>query len=231
MGRRRIMRWTQASRIERGEPAPHHLNRAQQMDDRGRVLKGIVLLLAGLYLLNRLFCGEVRPPGGVLAAAPPLQETVSEELHWTIADHQLTALARYEIEARVLGTERYRFDRGAALSPIDFAVGWGPMSANAVLDSLDISQYGRFFFYRTDEAPMIEFSEMGRNAANMHLIPADANIRSTLFAVRTGQVVRLRGWLVAAQGADGFRWRSSLTRNDTGGGSCELMLVEEVSVR
>lgn len=201
------------------------------MADRGRVLKGIALLLAGIYVLNRLFCGDVRPPDGVLAASPPLQETVSEELRWTIADHELTALARYEIEARVLGTERYRYDRGAALSPIDFAVGWGPMSANAVLDTLEISQYGRFYFYWTDEAPLIEFSEMGRHAANMHLIPADDTIRSALLAVRAGQVVTLRGWLVAAQGADGFRWRSSLTRTDTGGGSCELMLVEGVSVR
>ncbi len=187
-----------------------------------------MLLLAALYALNRLVCGDVRPPDGVLAPSPPLQQTVSEELHWTIADHQLTALASYEIEARVLGTERYRYDRGAALSPVDFAVGWGPMSVNAVLDTLTISQHGRFFFYRTAEAPLIEFAEMGRHAANMHLIPADETVRRALFAVRTGQVVRLRGWLVAAQGADGFRWRSSLTRNDTGGGSCELMLVEGV---
>lgn len=192
------------------------------------MLKGILLLLAASYALHRLFCGDVRPPDGVLAPSPPLQGEAPEERRWTLADHELTALASYEIEARVLGTERYRYDRGAALSPVDFAVGWGPMSANAVLDTLTISQYGRFFFYRTAEAPLIEFSEMGRHAANMHLIPADDTVRRALFAVRTGQVVTLRGWLVAAQGADGFRWRSSLTRNDTGGGSCELMLVEGV---
>ena len=29
---------------------------------------------------------------------------------------------------------------------------------------------------------------------------------------------------------DGWTWRSSLSREDTGGGSCELMLVEEVRV-
>lgn len=195
------------------------------------MLKGIVLLLAAIYALHRLSCGDIRPPDGVLAASPPIQETVSDERRWTVADHELTALARYEIEARVLGTERYRYDRGALLSPIDFAVGWGPMSANAVLDSLEISQYGRFSFYQTDEAPLIEFSEMERHAANMHLIPADDAVRRALLAVRTGQVVAMRGWLVAAQGADGFRWRSSLTRNDTGGGSCELMLVEGVSGR
>jgi len=185
------------------------------MADRARVLKGIVLLLAALYALNRLFCGDVRPPDGVLAPSPPRQEAAPEALRWTIADHQLTALARYEIEARVLGTERYRYDRGAALSPIDFAVGWGPMSANAVLDTLEISQYGRFYFYWTDEAPLIEFSEMGRHAANMHLIPADDTIRSTLLAVR--------GRLPLAQLAHAKRHRRRFMRADARrGDQCSL---------
>jgi hypothetical protein len=105
------------------------------------------------------------------------------------------------------------------------------MSANALLDSLDISQYGRFFFYETHGQPLIELSEMAKSASNMHLVPADDTIRRALFAVREGEVVTLRGYLVEARGADGFRWRSSLTRTDTGGGACELMLVESVSVR
>ena len=60
---------------------------------------------------------------------------------------------------------------------------------------------------------------------------ADDAIRGELFSVREGQVVTLRGYLVEARGGDGFRWKSSLTRNDTGGGACELMLVESVAVR
>jgi hypothetical protein len=195
------------------------------------VLQGLLLVLAAIYLLHHLFFGDVRPPDGVLAPGPPIQEAVSAAPRWTIEDHQVRALARYEIEARVLGTERYRFDRGARLSPIDFAVGWGPMSANALLDTVEISQSGRFFFYRTDEAPLIEFSEMGRHASNMHLIPSDDGIRRVLLSVRAGQVVTLRGWLVEVRGPDGFSWRSSLTRRDSGDGSCELMLVEAVTTR
>jgi len=195
------------------------------------MLRAILILLVALYVLHAVFLGEVRPPEGVLAPSAPHQEDLENGPRWKVGDFQLQALARFDLEARVLGTERYRFDRESALSPIDFALGWGPMSANALLDTLDVSQYGRFFFYETDEAPLIEFSEMGKNASNVHMIPADDTIRSRLFAVRTGQVVALRGWLVEARGPDGFRWRSSLTRNDTGGGACELMLVESVGIR
>jgi len=195
------------------------------------MLRAILVLLASLYVLHAIFLGEVRPADGVLAPSAPQQEDLEHGPRWKIGDFELQALARFELEARVLGTERYRFDREAALSPVDFALGWGPMSTNALLDTLDVSQYGRFFFYQTDEAPLIDFAEMGKHASNMHMIPADDAIRSHLLAVRTGQVVALRGFLVEAHGPDGFRWRSSLTRNDTGGGACELVLVESIAVR
>ena len=35
--------------------------------------------------------------------------------------------------ARVLGTERYRFDRASELSLVDLALGWGPMSDTRAL--------------------------------------------------------------------------------------------------
>jgi len=34
--------------------------------------------------------------------------------------------------------------------------------------------------------------------------------------------------LVEVKAQDGWTWRSSLSREDTGNGACELMLVEEV---
>jgi hypothetical protein len=38
----------------------------------------------------------------------------------------------------------------------------------------------------------------------------------------------LRGFLVEARADDGWRWRSSLTRDDTGARACELVFVERV---
>jgi len=42
--------------------------------------------------------------------------------------------------------------------------------------------------------------------------------------------VQLSGYLVDAQGPDNFRWGTSLTRNDTGDGACELFLVESLQL-
>jgi hypothetical protein len=48
---------------------------------------------------------------------------------------------------------------------------------------------------------------------------------------RGGQVVRLSGLLVDGVRDDGMAIRTSLTRNDTGAGACEFLLVQRVEVR
>jgi len=42
--------------------------------------------------------------------------------------------------------------------------------------------------------------------------------------------VTLRGWLIDVDAADGWHWRTSRTREDTGGGACEIIWVESVAV-
>jgi hypothetical protein len=69
-----------------------------------------------------------------------------------------------------------------------------------------------------------------RSATNTHLIPADEAILRQLKRTAPGRVVKLQGYLVNAVGDDGYRWNSSLTRDDTGAGACELIYVQSVSV-
>lgn len=45
-----------------------------------------------------------------------------------------------------------------------------------------------------------------------------------------GHIVRFHGYLIEARRDDGWHWRSSLTRNDTGNGACELIWVEDLEV-
>ncbi|HEX4846434.1 MAG TPA: hypothetical protein VFV26_09465, partial [Geothrix sp.] len=148
---------------------------------------------------------------------------------WVFRNHTLTPLAVFEIQARVLGAERYRFDRAAELSPVDLALGWGPMSDSRVLDAFRIDQRDRWYFWRATQMPIQE-GEVIRHSANMHMIPASEAIGRRLKAARVGQVVRLKGKLVRADGRDGWHWASSLTRADTGDGSCEVIWVESVQV-
>ena len=58
------------------------------------------------------------------------------------------------------------------------------------------------------------------------MIPASPEIDRRLRAVRAGDVIRLRGYLVRVEATDGWQWRSSLSRADTGAGACELVLLE-----
>jgi hypothetical protein len=143
-------------------------------------------------------------------------------------DYLLQPLADFEIEARVLSREDYSIDAGSDLSPTDLALGWGRMSDTAVIDQLDISQSVRFFTYRWRENPPIPLKEIERSSANMHVIPADKQVARDLDKVRQGSLIRLQGKLVEARRSDGFHWRSSLTREDTGAGACELILVESI---
>jgi len=168
-------------------------------------------------------------PAGILAPGDPVQTSPEATTTWTFHDHVLTPLAAFEIRARVLSVERYRFDRPAELSPVDLALGWGPMSDSRVLEAFTIEQRDRWYFWRAAPMPIPEV-EVISHSANMHMIPADEGIARRLKAARVGQLVHLKGQLVRADGKDGWHWVSSLTRTDTGDGSCEVIWVQSVTV-
>ncbi len=167
---------------------------------------------------------------GVIAAQVPQQQLLSEAHAFDLNGYRITPLADYDIEARLLARERYRLGREADLSPIDFGVGWGRMSDESILKQIDISQSNRFMNWRVAHFPIPQH-EIETSAANMHLIPADTGIERQVERMRVGQVVHLRGYLVRADAPDGWHWISSLTREDTGAGACELFYVTQASAQ
>ena len=173
--------------------------------------------------------GIPRPPGE-LAPDDPVQENVNDGPHWQIGGYDLRGLASIAVDARVLSAEHYGRDRESELAPVDLALGWGPMSSNEVIDALSIGQGSRFYHWSWSGHPPIPPAEISKHSANMHMIPADDDVRSTLLAARRGNLVHLRGWLIEVKSPDGWRWRSSLSRGDTGGGACEVVLVESLSL-
>lgn len=169
---------------------------------------------------------------GVLAVAQPQQRalSVAPPPQFRKNDYTLTALAHFTLQARVLGVENYRFDREADLAPVDLTLGWGPMSDSSVLSEISISQGGRFYTWRVGRFP-IPRRDIEVNSANMHLVPATAEVEKQIKRARVGNIVRLSGYLVDARAGDGWSWRSSLTREDTGAGACELIWVEQIELR
>jgi len=166
------------------------------------------------------------PPPRVTKDAVPLQSPVPTSLApFKLRAATLRPLAGLSIEARVLSREDYNHGREAELSPTDLALGWQRMTNDAVLSRLHISQSARWYRYRWQGDPPLPLEEIVRSSANMHLIPADAAAAATLRRVRTGDRVHIDGWLVEAEAPDGWHWRSSLSREDSGAHACELIYV------
>ena len=200
------------------------------MDARTALLAGLLVL--GTYSAwQRWESRPVHPLDGALAADEPVQTDIERAAPVRHGRWLLTPRASYEITARILGREDYRFDRLADLVPEDLALGWGPMSDNHVLAAFDISQGARFYTWRPRGLLPITREDVIVHSANTHVIPADARIGSELARLRVGQVVHLAGTLVDAVRDDGAWLRTSLARTDSGAGACEVMLVEKVEVR
>ena len=168
---------------------------------------------------------------GVLASDIPKQHDLDHSASFQEGDFSITSLADFSLTARVLSRTDYHFDRAAVLSPTDLAFGWGRMSDSAVLAKLDIWQAHRWYFYHwSTGAPPIPRDEIIRSSANMHMLPADDTVRWELKQVRPGDIVHLEGQLIEAHGANGGVWRSSMTRDDTGDGACEVVYVRSLVV-
>lgn len=186
----------------------------------------IVLIAYGAY--HHFSQRAIEIPAGALVKTLPEQAS-ADTTPFTFKTYTLTPLANFELEARVLAQETYTFDRGADLAPVDLALGWGPMSDSQVLSQIQISQSNRFYYWHVDAFP-IPRQAIETHSANMHMIPANPSIEAQLKALRTGQKIKLQGYLVQANAPDGFYWKSSLTRDDTGAGACELVFVKMLIV-
>ncbi len=195
-------------------------------------MKKAIYILLAIAVLWFVFLGDdhVSLGPGVLAPNPPKQVKIISPKSFSFKDYTITPLAKFHIESKVLSKTNYNWGRESDLSPVDLALGWGKMSDERVLDSIDISQSNRWYRWRTDKFP-IPRREIETHSANMHLIPANKSIKSMINRTRIGDIVEFSGNLIRVDAKDGWHWLSSLSRTDKGGHSCELIWVEKFEIQ
>lgn len=144
-------------------------------------------------------------------------------------EYTVEPLYEFELAAVVLSTKTYSGSgHEANLSPVDFALGWGPMAEWDHIDQLEVSQSGRWYRWRTDHW-FIPRRAIETHSANMHMVPATDEIEEQLMSVDPHDSLYIRGKLVRIRSNESnWRWQSSTTRKDTGNGACELVFVEEI---
>lgn len=193
------------------------------------MLKMIFIVFIALLLLRS--CQDRKP-----SSTPPPSSTQLEPIQtdptkktFVFKDYSITPLADFQITAKVLSSEKYHIGDDADLAPVDLVLGWGRMADDKVLKNIDISQSNRWYYWETDSLPIPQ-REIETHSANMHMIPQDDKIKSILLDAKEGEVVTIKGALVRIEREGGWHWQSSLSREDTGDGACEVVFVESAQI-
>jgi hypothetical protein len=190
-----------------------------------RYLLLVVAVLAAWWLLRPASSAAW---AGRPAPHEPRQTTAGLPAAWRDGDFAFQPLARFDCQAVVLSRRNYRSGRAAELCRTDFAVGWGAMSEAEVINRMKITQDMRWFFFEWRGELPVPAEQVLHAAANMHLIPANDEVRAELARVRRHDLMRFSGYLVEITHPEGWKWTSSTSRTDTGGGACEVVWVERV---
>ena len=141
-------------------------------------------------------------------------------------------MAKYDISAQVKSRERYRTGWTSKISPVDFALAWQGLTQKIADKYIEYWQSGRWYYYKWKAGCPFSKQYIIRHSANNHILPATENLRRAVIHVNKGDHIRLKGYLVFVSAKDSsgghYTWNSSLTRNDSGDHSCEVMWVTEL---
>ncbi len=115
------------------------------------------------------------------------------------------------------------------LNTKDICVVWGGNLDRRFLPKMEFWSGNWTCYFRTGDA------EAWRNfkpnqISNNHVLPADEAIAELLRGIRVGDEIRLKGHLVNYSIDGGHPRKSSVVREDTGNGACEILYVEEAHV-
>lgn len=141
------------------------------------------------------------------------------------SEARLWARAKLTATVQVLGVAHYAQGWEGGLAPVDLALGWGDMYSRDAIDAVTITQADRFYYWKVPGVEPWTARQVAIQSANMHIIPGNPSILAQIRGLRPGDRVRLHGVLVDALRPDGYLWRTSMVRDDTGAGACEIFLV------
>lgn len=145
----------------------------------------------------------------------------------------ITPVAEYKLSGMVVSKETYSDDWGGKISPVDLAVVWGKLAEPEYDQYMSYSQGNRWYFYQYKPDSPFDNSYVISHSANNHIIPANENIVEAVKTIGKGDRIVLEGFLVNIKGTYEGRpvtRNTSMTRKDTGDGSCEIFYVTKIRI-
>lgn len=145
----------------------------------------------------------------------------------------LTRVAQYKVNGCVISKEYYSYGWDSIISPVDLLIVWGNLADPGYRKPIIFSQDGRWYHYKWKEGARVDSAYIITHSSNNHILPANENIYRAVKQIKKEDPIVLEGFLVNVRGTFKNRpvsWNTSLTRTDTGNGSCELFYVSKVRI-
>ncbi len=151
--------------------------------------------------------------------------------------YDLTPLYHYDISGLIVGAFNYKnfsVEKSEKVFPLDLCLIWGSNLAKKVHLNAEVhfSQDCRWCWVNWSGPVDFNLQELSNN----HLLINDDRIWRIAKELKRGDQVRITGELVNARirplkgGGVPITWNTSLTRDDSGAGACELIYVEDIKV-
>lgn len=191
------------------------------------------VILIGLLVLGVWFYETMRPvpqPPGVLAPDPPRVSELTQKARTFVRnEYVFTALAKFDLRARILSVERYGRDRESQVALLDVVLGWGRMSDSKTLKNVDVAQTERRVISKSYD-PALPDAEVESSILNLHLVTSNPETEKLLRQLRAGNIVHFEGYLVEAVAGDGWRWKGQIPQDRVRALPGTLLWVERVEV-
>lgn len=162
----------------------------------------------------------------------PIQKKLSKPMPFLYKeDYIITKVAKYDIKALILSKKKYWWFRSfGSIMPYDFALGWDIMSNPNFIKKIKVSQGNRW--YQVTYPYGYDHQKIMKSSANVHLVPANKEVLLKLQDYKKGDRIHLKGHLINIDYLTDRiqrKTKTSLTRNDTGAGACEILWVESAT--
>lgn len=192
-----------------------------------------ILLITGMGCLSQF---SVQPPedGSTIdTSQEPLRERYTgEEIHKRIGRFEFTIVpvAVYNASVRVICMQYYNADEVDRLTPFDLCVVWGKLAESKYLQHFTCSQTERGCRLTSRTESYLDDSYVGTHFTNIHIIPANETILEAVKTIGWNQSVVLEGFLVNVYSDRTVIWETSLSWEDSGSDSCEVLYVTKVRI-
>ena len=206
-----------------------------------RTLNTAVMIVSAVTLAVAFFNRNDLP--GTIAFDPKLKdEPQQREIHerplvvpYAGVEYRVEPLYEYELYGLVVSYRQHDGEDSMHrwsndhLNVADVCVVWSDTAFSPTLGELDF--WNGIFTCNVQTRDSVAWANFKMNQlSNNHLISADPFIRDRVAEVRVGDQVRIKGSLARYGAVGGGLRGTSTTRDDTGNGACETILVEDFEV-